>query len=133
MLVQALNNVLAGLKAWYGGDYNWTDRDLACLFDRFSLVYREEGKLPAAARAIRKAIRIYRSGANEVCPTYARMWRSHGIIESMQGNGPAARNSLQTSIQLFAQCRPQGHEDLVIAHQALQRLEDQTWSPAACR
>jgi tetratricopeptide (TPR) repeat protein len=114
ILVRALRHQLRRLESFYGRNYNWTDSELAAIFDRLSLVYREQGKLFAAERTIRKAMRLHRSGAaGKVWVGYARMWRSLGMIQSRLERHTQARASLRRALRLVRRCREPGHYEVV--------------------
>jgi tetratricopeptide (TPR) repeat protein len=124
LLVRVLHHYLRLLESWYGDKYNWTDAGLAAIFDRLSMVYREQGKLSAAERTIRKAIRIHRRGADgKIWVSYARMWRSLGIIQTRLEQPAQARASLRRALRLVKRCREPGHYEVIATEKQLAEAE----------
>jgi tetratricopeptide (TPR) repeat protein len=129
ILIRVLRHHLRILESHYGGKYNWTDHGLAALFDRLSLVYRKQGKLLAAEKTIRKAMRIHRNGASgKIWVGYARMWRSLGIIQTRQERHAQARASLRKAMRLVRRCREPGHYEVVRTEKLLLAAEAQVQS-----
>jgi tetratricopeptide (TPR) repeat protein len=126
ILVRVLRHHLRTLESLHGGQFNWTDFGLAAIFDRLSLVYRAQGKLLAAEKTIRKAMRIHRQGADgKVWVGYARMWKSLGIIQTKQERPVQALASFRKAMRLIRRCREPGHYEFVRIEKLLSAAEAQ--------
>jgi tetratricopeptide (TPR) repeat protein len=106
-------------------EYNWAQPEYGIVFDHLSRLYWRQGKLQAALRAIRKAIRIWREAEETVSPYYAMMLSWEGIVLAEMHDLAAAKHSQEASLAILSRVRPADHPQIAKVRERLAKVERQ--------
>ena len=105
--------LLLDVMRWRLQAYGWTHPRFAATFYDLGRLYRKRGQLPAAKKAIRKAVRMFRTEGYTRNTEFATMLCREGDLCRHSGELEEARSLFSEALEILQNVRPPGDRRIV--------------------